>query len=254
VATMTTAPAGAGKTPTWERPTRLTALHREHLAHGATLSERGGWLIPSTYGNAEAETATLREAVGVLDIGESAKFDLKSSDLDGALAAAFPKLGSVAVNTAASVDKATSVYRLTAGQALILTEPAKADALLASLETLAASRACTHVTDITSALCGIRILGPKAPALLALLSSVDFGPDRFVAGMLAQAGVARAHAIVARRDTAGMTGYDIYVDRDLGAYLWESLFQEGDALGIKPVGREAEASLGKGKGTSGGRH
>jgi heterotetrameric sarcosine oxidase gamma subunit len=245
MATMTTAPSGAGKTPTWERPTRLTALHREHLAHGATLAERGGWLIPSTYGNAAAETATLREAVGVLDIGESAKFDLKSGDLDGALAAAFPKLGTVAVSAVATVDKSTSVYRLTAGQALVLTDPTKAGALLRSLETMAASRACTHVTDLTSVLCGIRILGPKAPALLALLSSVDFGTDRFANGALAQAGVARAHAIVGRRDTAGISGYDIYVDRDLGAYLWESLFQEGNDLGIKPVGRDAEASLGK---------
>lgn len=259
MATIVKAPVRAGKTPAWDRPVRLTALHREHLAHGATLVERDGWLLPGSYGNAAAEATALREGVGVLDIGESGKIDLKSDDLDAALAAAFPGLGRVAVGAVVEPspstgarntplpdggrgESATRVLRLTDWQALLITAPAALQSTLEAVGKAVASLDCTHVTDLTSALCGVWLLGHKAPAVLERLSSVDLAPDRFPDGALAQAAVARAHAIVARRDAAGATGYDIYVDRDLGSYLWDCLMEQGAPLGIKPVGRDVAIS------------
>src|SRR5690242_4013152 len=121
MATIATAPGPADMVPAWQRPVRLTALHRQHLAHGATMVERDGWLLPATYGDAAAEAAALRQAVGVLDIGESGKIDVKSDDLDAVLAsltqggkkskkpAPLPRL-SVSV-----VGDAVQVYRLTDG-------------------------------------------------------------------------------------------------------------------------------------------
>lgn len=243
MATSVKAPTGAGKTPTWNRPVRLTALHREHLAHGATLVDRDGWLVPGSYGNAASEAAAAREAVGLSDIGESGKIDIKSDDLDAALAAAFPGGKPVAVGATApaGTDGAARVCRLTSGQALVITGPGALADTLEALET-AAALACTHVVDLTGALCGMRLLGPKAPALLERLSSCDLAPDRFADGALAQCGIARVHAIVARRDAGGVTGYDLYVDRDLGGYLWNTFMEQGAPLGIKPIGRDVAGS------------
>lgn len=248
MATIATAPDRAGEVPAWQRPVRLTALHRQHLAHGATMVERDGWLLPASYGDAAAEAAALRQAVGLLDIGESGKIDVKSDDLDGVLATlsqAGKKTEQAAPlpNLMVSVLGDTiQVYRLTDGHALIITAPAALQATLQTLNTAASASACAHVTDVTGALCGLRLAGPQAPALLERLATHDLTPDRFADGALAQCGLARVQAIVARRDAAGLLGYDLYVDRDLGGYLWDALMEQGAPLGLTPVGRGEVAS------------
>src|SRR5207248_1323322 len=106
--------------------------------------------------------------------------------------AAFTVIGRAEVGRAVPAGEGgtTHVYRLTDEQALLITAP---DALQNTLDTLAnvvSAHSCTHVTDLTSALCGMRLLGPKAPAVLERLSSLDLAPDRFTDGALAQGSVA----------------------------------------------------------------
>jgi glycine cleavage system aminomethyltransferase T len=256
VTTIVEAPARVQKGPRWDRPVRLTALYHEHVAAGADLVECDGWLLPRSYGNPVAEHAAVRAAVGLLDISESGKVDLKSDDLDAALGAAFKGIGRVEVGRAVPAGEGgtTRVCRLTDEQALVITAPAALRNTLNTLGNVASaqsytpaeggSRSFLRVTDLTSALCGVRLVGPNAPAVLERLSSLDLAPDRFADGALAQGSVARIHALIVRRDAAGgrmqyaLTGYDLYVDRDLGAYLWEILLEQGAPLGLKPVGYE----------------
>ena len=51
MATTVQTRAGARVVQPWDHPIRLTALHREHVAAGAELVERDGWLLPRSYGN-----------------------------------------------------------------------------------------------------------------------------------------------------------------------------------------------------------
>ncbi len=243
MSTVIHAPDRAGMVPRWRTPVRLTALHREHVARGAEMVERDGWLLPRSYGDPAIEAATVREAVGLLDVGDEGKIDLKSDDLDAALAvlrsngtngkragAAIPHLAVTALS------ETVGVCLLTRTQALLLTPPAALRETLAALTRAEASVEHTHATDLTGALCGLRLLGPRAPAVLERLSSLDLAPDRFADGALAQGGLARLQALIVRRDEGGLTGYDLYVDRDLGLYLWETLLEQGAPLGLAPVG------------------
>lgn len=243
--TVETRTGGTAVQP-WDRPVRLTALHREHVAAGADLVERNGWLLPRSYGNPDAERAAVRDAVGLLDIGASGTIDLKSDDLEATLQPL--RHGDAGESSAlpilhvSALGDGISVYRLTEQQALIVTPPEQREATLVALGQAATAAAtperCTHVTDLTGSLCGLRLLGPNAPAVLERLSSLDLAPDRFAEGTLAQGALSKAQALIARHDTAGTPGYDIYVDRDLGAYLWDSLMDQGAPLGIRPVGYE----------------
>jgi len=245
VTTSNVAPEHVARVPgtakRWNRPVRLTALYHEHVAWGADLVQRDGWLIPHSYGGVEAERSALCQAAGLLDIGESGKVDLKSDEVDGVLTDVFPDAGGVEVGKMA-LDGAgeTRLCRLTNDQALILIIPIAFQSTLDRLGRAVAERHCAHVTDISSGLCGVRLLGPVAPAVLARVSSLDLAPDRFDNLALAQGAVARIHALIARRDGAGLPGYDLYVDRDLGAYLWDSLLEVGAPLGVRPVGRGVE--------------
>ncbi len=238
----TTTQTRAGAVQPWTRAVRLTALHREHVAAGADLVERDGWLLPRSYGNPEAERAALRETVGLIDIGASGKVDVKSDDLEAVLATlregetADSSIPRLRVTTLA---QGIGAYRLTEGQALVITAPQQLEAALGALRQAATPDSCTHVTDLSGALCGLRLQGSNAPALLERLSSLDLAPDRFAEGALAQGSLSRVQTLIARRDAGGAPGYDIYVDRDLGSYLWDSLIDQGAPLGIKPVGYEA---------------
>jgi aminomethyltransferase len=242
VTTIVEAPTRVQKTPRWDRPVRLTALYHEHVTAGAALVERDGWLLPRSYGNPTVEQTALREAAGLLDISPNGKVDLKSDDLDAALGATFKGSGRVAVRRAVPAGErgTTRVCRLTDGQALLVTAPDALQNTLDALGKVASAQTCTHVADLTSALCGLRLVGPRAPAVLERLSWLDLAPDRFADSALAQGSVARIHALIVRRDTAGLTGYDLYVERDLGAYLWDVLLEQGAPLGLKPVGYETE--------------
>jgi aminomethyltransferase len=238
---------------------RLTALYHEHRARGAAFVERDGWLLPRAYGNPAAEGAALREAAGLLDISECGKLDVKSATFDAVLASAFhdePPLGDP------SRDPSFCVYRLTSEHALVVTAPAAASSILQNLQSAAAAAACAHVTDLTSALCGLRLLGPRAPAVLERLCALDLADESFAAsfdpwnGKVAQGAVGGVHAIIASlslvsssealsqpdgatSDATSQHGYDLYVDRDLGAYLWSTLLEAGAPLGLLPVGRAA---------------
>src|SRR5947207_4350309 len=43
------------------------ALDEVHRAHGATMEEMGGWVLPCHYGDVRAEHRAVREHVGVID-------------------------------------------------------------------------------------------------------------------------------------------------------------------------------------------
>jgi aminomethyltransferase len=247
---------------------RLTALYHEHRARGAAFVERDGWALPRSYGNPAAEELALRESAGLLDISERGKLDLKSTTLDAVLAAALrdqPSFGDSSGDPStggSSGDPSFCVYRLTTEQALVVTAPAAASAILRKLQAAAAAHVCAHVTDLTSALCGLRLLGPRAPAVLERLCAVDLAIESFAAGTdpwngkVVQGAVGGVHAIIASlgmvsnsgalskpggatSDATSQHGYDLYVDRDLGAYLWSTLLEAGAPLGLLPVGRAA---------------
>jgi heterotetrameric sarcosine oxidase gamma subunit len=201
------------------------------------MEERSGWLLPTSYGDPAAEAAAVRDHAGLIDIGDGGKIDVKAVGLDSLLSEA--------------LTSEATILRLTPDQALILTPSDQRDSVLDRLRSAATKQDCAHTVDLTGALCGLRVLGPQAPAVLERLSTLDLAPDRFADGAVAQGAVARIHAIITRRDAAGLPGYDLYVDRDLGAYLWETILGAGAPrlgsgwpLGLRPVGRAVEGELG----------
>lgn len=229
--------------PSWNRPVRLTPLYHEHLAHGADMIESMGWLIPRSYGHAHQELSAVRDAVGLLDQSDCGKFSVASNEVGEVLGAVFPAVGEVKVGRTASGSSTIRAYRLTRDEALVIAPADQVQHALDSLKAAVATRRHTHVIDLTSARCCVRLLGPQAPAVLQRISALDLAPDRFADGDVIQGALARVHALVARRDTAGLVGYDLFVDRDLGAYLWQTLCHLGAPLGLQPVGRSAVEGL-----------
>ncbi|GAC1431417.1 MAG: hypothetical protein NVSMB65_04950 [Chloroflexota bacterium] len=226
-------------TPGVRSPLALTALYDEHVRRGARMAEYEGWLLPRRYGSGEGARDALMRSAGLRDIGAATVLDIAGGDVDVLLAAAFPE--SVAPQAGTSLTTAETggarVARLTDEHALVVAAPATAPLLLPLLHAAAQGKRAS-VTDLTGGLCGLRLLGPAAPAVLQRVSSLDLAPDCFGDGAVAQSAIAGVHAVILRRDSGGLSGYDLYVTRDVGLYLWGAVLEAGAPLGLTPVGTD----------------
>jgi glycine cleavage system aminomethyltransferase T len=102
---------------------------------------------------------------------------------------------------------------------------------------------CVHVTDISSGLTTLALIGPKAPDVLARLVRIDVAPPAFADRSLALAASVGIPLQVVRWDLGGQLSYELTVGRDLAAYFWGALFHAGEDLGLRPIGADALASL-----------
>ena len=72
---------------------------------------------------------------------------------------------------------------------------------------------------------------------------MDISPPAFADTSCAQGKVAEVHGTVLRRDLRNITSYDLYVGREFGLYMWDTLLEAGEEHHITPYGTEAMEML-----------
>lgn len=236
-------PFRRGSTPRWDRKVRLTPFYHLHLSNGAEMVDRDGWLLPGLYSDVQSQRTVLRDGVGMLDISDQGKLDLSGDDIDEVLQFAFPGIGNGEVGVVTETTDGARVYRLTDDQALVLVAARDTEGTAERLHGAADKRECAHVADLTGSLCGLRLVGPNSASAFERLSTLNLAGDHFADGDCAQGPIAKIRAVMSRRDAFGIPAYDLYVDRDLGVYLWDALLEAGTPLGLRPVGLEAEEAM-----------
>lgn len=132
--------------------------------------------------------------------------------------------------------------RLAQDELLLLTAPLDLEAVHDALQPALAG-ACAHLTDLTSALAALDLVGPSAPEVLSRLIALDLRPTVFAPGTLTQGGLAGVHAIVLRLDLGPHLGYRLLVGRELAECVWDVLLDAGAEFGMAPVGTLAHALL-----------
>jgi sarcosine oxidase subunit alpha len=227
-------------TPT---PLKRTALHHAHVALGAAMVEECGWQRPASYRPPEDELRIVRSAVGLCDISPLGKLDLKGRQIAAGLEhlPTLPPVGQLLRITLG--DQPVRCCRLTSDQLLLLTDPGPPAAVVQAVGRMTAADACLHLTDLTSSLAAVQLVGPRSRELLRKLTAVDLSAGRFPDLACAQGGVAGVHALVLRADIGGELAYEIYGGREFGAYLWEALTDAGEEFGGVPFGTTAQRRL-----------
>ncbi|GII56914.1 sarcosine dehydrogenase [Planotetraspora thailandica] len=99
------------------------------------------------------------------------------------------------------------------------------------------------VRDVTAGTCCIGIWGPKAREVVAPLAGSDFaaGGFRYFRGKRAHVGSVPATAL--RLSYVGELGWELYTTADMGAKLWDTLWEAGQEHGVIAGGRGAFNSL-----------
>ena len=61
-------------------PFKRTPIHNRHLQANARMAETGGWHRPHSYGDPQLEAKTVRQSVGIIDVGTLGKLDIQGKD------------------------------------------------------------------------------------------------------------------------------------------------------------------------------
>ncbi|SDJ24513.1 GcvT family protein [Lutimaribacter saemankumensis] len=98
-----------------------------------------------------------------------------------------------------------------------------------------------RVENISDRLTGFQIAGPKARDVLAACTRDDISDMRFMD--LRHVTVGMADCLVQRVSYTGDLGYEIYCDPMAQRALWSTLWEAGQAHGMRPFGMRAMMSL-----------
>jgi glycine cleavage system aminomethyltransferase T len=234
-------------------PTRLTALYHKHLALKAAMAEYEGWLLPERYAGPEEEIDAALGSVGLSDCSATVKVDVKGegSEIDGFLGEILDggkiagRPGQVTVHPTGDPGSVRYVCRLAVDHALLVLRARRVSPRISPLEPEVggAHGRRVYLTDTTSALAGITLVGPEAPHVLSKLSSLDVSLSALPDPGCTEGGLAGVQCALVRSGVAirgrRVPVFDLYFARSYAEYLWDALGVAGSEFRIAPIGTRA---------------
>ncbi|MBF0107829.1 MAG: glycine cleavage system aminomethyltransferase GcvT [Magnetococcales bacterium] len=225
---------------------KKTVLHQRHVNLGATMVPFAGWHMPLHYGSQLREHRSVREDCGVFDVSHMGILDLTGPGVDDLLrlllandVARIPRVGqgqySLMLNDRGNVADDLIVYRLGEGFFSLVVNSATTEKDLAWIRIHAASYGVE--VHWRRDLAMLALQGPRVPERLrhCLLGALE---DRILALRPFHILVADGWRI-ARTGYTGEDGFEIMVDAERVAVLWDGLMRAG----IAPVGLGARDTL-----------
>ncbi len=226
-------------------PVRRSALAGPGARLGANwLDETTQWA--ADYGDVSAEIAAATSACVVADWGPTDKLAVKGPG--GRRILDELGIGAPLGETTSAVPAGTPLrsWALAPDETLLIVAAggaAGAGGAAAASITAAVEAAGGTVTNLSSGLAGIRVVGPAARELLIEICAVDLAADRFPDGRIAMAPMGNVRVTFARRDVGDVPGFELLVARDQAAYLFEALLHLGAVHGVRPAGQRAIDAL-----------
>jgi aminomethyltransferase len=225
-----------------------TALYEEHKKLGASFTDFGGWQMPLKYGSELAEHHAVRNAAGIFDLSHMGEIWVTGPDaaafLDYALAGKISAMAvgkakySLICNADGGIIDDLIVYRRPseiegADRFLVVPNAGNAKVVAEALVQRAGSAKeggfDTAVEDASAETSLIAVQGPKAEEILLRL--VPAAQHELVTGLKYYAAVevsflvggARRNLLLARTGYTGEDGFEIFVENDDAAALWQSI-------------------------------
>ncbi|MDP6707318.1 MAG: FAD-dependent oxidoreductase [Alphaproteobacteria bacterium] len=217
---------------------------------GEPLEETPSFRRSNAHAPVAEECRAVRTAVGINEIHNFGKYEVRGADAEGWLNRIFanrmPARGRIVLtpmlNPAGRLIGDFTVARL-GPERFQLTASYAAQAYHMRWFQAHLPDAGVEIENVSDARLGFQIAGPKARELLARLTRSDVGRDAFPFLSVAEIEVGLVPAIVARITYTGDLGYEIYVPAERQLALYHALAEAGRDLGLKPFGMRAMMSL-----------
>ena len=235
-----------------------TALYEEHKKLGASFTDFGGWQMPLKYSSELAEHHAVRKSAGIFDLSHMGEVWVTGPD-----AAAFLDYALVGKISAMAIGKAKYslicnedggiiddliTYRREDSKFLVVPNAGNARTVADALAQRAAGFDVV-VEDVSAATSLIAVQGPKAEEILLRL--VPAAQHELVTGLKYYAAVevpflvgGRSQDLLfARTGYTGEDGFEIFIDNDDAAALWQSIVAIADEGELTPAGLASRDSL-----------
>ena len=246
---------------------KYTALHDEHKKLIASSTDFGGWQMPLKYSSELAEHHAVRNSAGLFDLSHMGEVWVTGPEagafLDYALVGKISAMAvgkakySLICNTDGGIIDDLITYRrpasADAGQDgvdkyLVVPNAGNADVVAAALAERAAGFD-VQVEDASAETSLIAVQGPKAEELLlrlvpaaqhALVTELKYYAAVEVPFLVAGTG---RELLLARTGYTGEDGFEIFVDNEHAAALWQALVAIADEGELTPAGLASRDSL-----------
>jgi 4-methylaminobutanoate oxidase (formaldehyde-forming) len=245
------------------RPLRRSPLYDRLKAKGAAFGsklnwERANYFLPAgasepapTLGtpgwlpHVLEEQRACREDVVVFDQTSFSKFALKGRDALRVLQRLCANEMDVPVgrmvytamlNERGGFESDLTVTRLAVNEFFVVTGSGQATRDFAWIERHIERDEHAVLVDVTGAWSVLSVMGPKAEALLRALSPDDLSKTGMPLSTVREIDVGYARVRAARMSYVGGPGYELYVPTEQCLTLYDALFGEGSAFGLRDAG------------------
>jgi sarcosine oxidase subunit alpha len=235
-------------------PAQRTSIHHRHKELGGRMMWTGTWRRPHSYGDVEAEVQAVHGAVGLIDVSTLGKLLVIGPDAAEFLERLYPnrfgdmKAGRIryaVLNTDAGriMDDGT-IARLSDDTYYVTTTSTGAGAVVEWFEWWNAVWGMdVQIADITGALTAVNVAGPRARELMTRLTDLDVSNEALSYLDARQGKIAGVPSLLLRIGFVGELGYELHFPSPYGEYVWDTILERGEDLGIRPFGLEPQRVL-----------
>ena len=235
-------------------PVRYSPIHSWHESHNARPLIAGQWIRPDHYGDPEAEVRAVRSGVGIIDVSPLGKIDFRGADVPRLLEFVYVNkwlkldIGKVRYGVMCAEDGVIMddgvTGRLGPDRYMMSTTSGGAGVVWNWLDEWLQTgfpEWDVKMTAVSDGYASINVAGPNSRELVDRLTDIDLDPERF-GYMEARTGTVAgiADCFLWRIGFTGEFSYEIHVPANHGLEVWESLIEEGQDLGVRPFGVEAQ--------------
>lgn len=232
-----------------------TPLHAWHVAHGARMVDFAGWSMPVQYTSIVEEHRATRTAAGLFDISHMGRLRFEGPHagdyLDSLVTRRVAHLppGQIAYalvcNDQGGVLDDVLVYHLhsLAGQPywLMVCNASNRAKIVDWLQQHPPQWDDVLWMDATLDWAMMAVQGPQAVGLVEPLLAEGVAPRRSYTGH--ETRIAGHGGIVSRTGYTGEDGVELIVGHRVAEEIWNTLYQRGQSLGLRPCGLGARDTL-----------
>ena len=228
-----------------------TPLYESHVRWGGKIVEFGGFLLPVQYGSGVIkEHMAVRTAAGLFDVSHMGEFTLKGPDsvanLNNLLTNDYTVMRdgqarySPMCNESGGTVDDLIVYKVRDDDYFIVVNAAnRAKDFEWMSSHLKGDAVLENVSDRYAQ---IAIQGPKAPGIIAKLTAAEDIPEKNYTAKW-DVPVGGISCILSRTGYTGEDGFELYLDAEKAADMWELLLETGKEEGLIPCGLGARDTL-----------
>ena len=253
------------------RGVRRSPLYDRLVAAGACHGEAAGWERPNWYAPADvqpryqysygrqnwfeysaAEHCAVRERVGLFDQSSFAKFRLEGRDAARVLNRVCTndvdvRAGRIVytqwLNERGGIEADLTVTRLDGTSFLIVTAAATEVRDFHWLKRHIPADAHCVLTNVTSAMGVISLMGPQSRPLLQSMTSADLSNEAFRFGTSREIELGYAFVRASRITYVGELGWELYIPTEFVVGVYDEIVAAGRAFGLVHAGYHALDSL-----------